>query len=290
MSPLFLALQTAFALLAFAGNSVLCRLALQDSQIDATSFTLIRLISGAFILVALLKLQNRLVLTKPNPRQIQQAAYLFIYAAGFSYAYILLGTAPGALVLFVTVQFTMLISQFLQGKSLRGLELIGITLAVISFIFWVAPSAQRPDLLGVLLMVFAGIAWALYTLAGKNSQNAQLDTARNFLNSLLFIPLIAPLYWWVSEPMLTHNGILLALASGAITSGLGYWIWYKVLPHFSALSAGVMQLSVPIIAAIGGILWNNETITLAFFLASLGILAGIFLVLYSGQHAIKKSP
>ncbi|GAA6133628.1 DMT family transporter [Oceaniserpentilla sp. 4NH20-0058] len=290
MSPFSLALQTTFALLAFAGNSVLCRLALQDPQIDATSFTIIRLISGAFILVALLNLKIQLILNKPNPRQIRQAAYLFIYAAGFSYAYILLGTAPGALVLFVTVQLAMLIRQFLQGKTLRRLELVGIALAVICFVSWLAPSTQRPDLFGILLMIFAGIAWAFYTLSGKNSQNAQLDTARNFINSLLFIPLIVPLYWWIAEPMITTNGVLLAFTSGAITSGLGYWVWYKVLPNFSALSAGVMQLSVPIIAAIGGILWNNETITLTFFLASLGILSGIFLVLYSGQQAITKKP
>lgn len=292
MSPHLLITQTLFALLAFAGNSVLCRLALQDESIDATSFTALRLISGALILCVLIywKSQSVNVFKTFNQNRFKQGAYLFVYAAGFSYSYILLGTAVGALVLFVTVQITMLAVQVIQGRSVRRLEVIGLSIALMSFITWMLPDSQRPHVLGLVLMVIAGIAWGLYTLAGKASTNPQQDTAQNFLVSVCFLPLIIPVFWLYSELHLTDQGVLLAITSGAVTSGLGYWVWYKVLPHFSALSAGVMQLSVPVLAAFGGIIWNQESLELNFILASLGILAGIFLVLYSHHQATLKKP
>lgn len=281
-----LAMLTAFALIAFAGNSVLCRLALQDQLIDANSFTIIRLISGAACLITLLIIQKSPIklLQRPNLNQFKQAGYLFTYAACFSISYLMLGTAVGALVLFVTVQLTMLSVQYLQGRKANPLELIGLGLALGSFIAWMAPAAQRPDSTGVFIMIFAGIAWGLYTLAGKSSTQPQIDTAQNFFYSLIFIIFLLPLYWFQFPLLITEKGILLASTSGAITSGLGYWLWYRVLPSFSALSAGVMQLSVPMLAAIGGIIWNHEPMNLTFILACTGILSGIFLVLYSSQH------
>lgn len=290
MSSFSLALQTLFALLAFAGNSILCRLALQDHSIDANSFTIIRLLSGAIILALLLSWQKQGVFERPSLPRLKQAAYLFCYAAGFSYAYVLLGTAAGALILFVSVQVTILVIQYLKGKQSKPLELVGLALALMSFIAWMLPNSQRPSLTGLALMVIAGIAWGFYTLAGKSSQHPQKDTAQNFLFSLLFIPILFPLYVFEESIVLSHNGIYLAIASGALTSGLGYWVWYKVLPSFSALSAGVIQLSVPALAALGGIIWNNEPLTLVFMLASSGILLGIFLVLYSGQYTKKQKP
>lgn len=292
MSPFWLAAQTLFALFAFAGNSVLCRLALQDGAIDPNSFTILRLISGALILSVLITLQTRsfLVFKRPSFLRMQQSAYLFTYAACFSFAYVLLDTAAGALLLFVTVQLTMLATQYIQGRRSAWLELLGLAFALGSFIAWVGPSASRPDLHGSVLMIVAGIAWAGYTLAGKHSAHPQLDTAQNFLFSLVFVLLLLPLYFWQHPLHLSAQGIWLAIASGAITSGLGYWLWYRVLPAFSSLSAGVMQLSVPVFAAIGGLIWNAESVTMVFIMASSGILGGIFLVLYSGHLASKRKP
>ncbi len=284
MSSLALGLQTLLALLAFAGNSVLCRLALNEGLIDANSFTVVRLISGAFVLMTLLFLVNpkRTVIEPPNASRIKQAAYLFVYAACFSIAYLMLGTAAGALILFVSVQLTMLIVQYVQGRRSTLLELLGLTLALGSFAAWMVPGAQRPDVSGVVLMAIAGVAWGFYTINGKASINPQKDTAHNFLYSVFFCVVLIPLYW-LNEPLhLSYQGLLFAIASGAITSGLGYWLWYRVLPAFTSLSAGVMQLSVPVLAGIGGLIWNHEAITLTFVLASSGILVGIFLVLYSG--------
>jgi len=287
LSPLLLMTYTLFAMLAFAGNSVLCRLALQDTSIDATSFTIFRLLGGTLMLLILLSSRVETVFKKTNTAQYKQAAYLFLYAGAFSYAYILLGTASGALILFVTVQLTMLCMQYIQGHKATTIELVGLIVALMSFIYWMLPNAHRPDIIGTLLMAIAGVAWGFYTIAGKSSQEPQLDTARNFMLSIVFVPLILPIYLIGLDFKVTMNGLILALASGAITSGLGYWIWYKVLPHYSSLSAGVMQLSVPIIAALGGIIWNQENISLSFILSSTGILFGIFLVLYS-NHSSKK--
>lgn len=290
MSSFLLGLQTLLALLAFAGNSVLCRLALNDQLIDANSFTIIRLFSGAVMLLALIFIVNKTHsnIEKPTKPRLKQAAYLFIYAALFSIAYLMLGTAAGALVLFVSVQLTMLVVQYIQGRKSTKLELCGLLLALGSFAVWMIPSAQRPDLLGVLLMAIAGIAWGFYTIAGKTSLNPQHDTAQNFFYSLFFCVLLLPLFWLQESALLSKQGVILAIASGAVTSGLGYWLWYRVLPAFTSLSAGVMQLSVPVLAAIGGMIWNQEAITLTFLLASCGILVGIFLVLYSGYQQSMK--
>lgn len=291
MSPISLALQTGLALIAFAGNSVLCRLALQDGLIDANSFTIIRLVSGACILIALIFAinKNHAIIEKPNRARAKQAAYLFVYAACFSIAYLMLGTAAGALILFVCVQLTMLIMQYIQGRRSTVMELMGLTLALGSFAAWMIPSAQRPEFSGVLLMAVAGIAWGFYTITGKASQNPQKDTAQNFFYSVFFCVFLLPIYWLHEPATMTNQGILLAIASGAIMSGLGYWLWYRVLPSFTSLSAGVMQLSVPVLAAIGGMVWNQEAVTLTFALASSGILGGIFLVLYSGYKQSMKA-
>lgn len=285
MSVPSLALQTLFALMAFAGNSVLCRLALNDGLIDANSFTIIRLLSGACLLVPLLLITSGKYnkIEKPTTVRMKQAAYLFIYAACFSIAYLMLGTATGALILFVSVQLTMLVVQYFQGRRSTGLELTGLILALGSFAAWMAPATDRPDVSGIALMALAGIAWGFYTITGKSSSNPQHDTAQNFFYSLIFCILLVPLYSLQTNMHISTNGLFLAITSGAITSGLGYWLWYKVLPYFTSLSAGVMQLSVPILAAIGGMLWNHEPITLTFMLASSGIIGGIFLVLYSGH-------
>jgi len=275
------------ALLAFAGNSILCRLALNLHQMDANSFTLIRLISGAFMLVLLVAIKGHSLprlMKETKSRDWLRAAYLFLYAAGFSYAYQLLDTAAGALVLFGAVQFTMLARQIFSGQRPNTLELMGMAMAMGGFIYWTLPDAQRPSLLGSALMVVAGMAWAFYTLAGKQSRHADLDTCKNFILSLPFLALLLPAYWLWSPININGQSVMLALASGAITSALGYWLWYQVLPSLSTLSAGVLQLSVPILAALGGLIWALEPISLRFLLTSLLILAGIFLVILGANR------
>ena len=285
---------TFFALLAFAGNSVLCRMALSpnalgSASIDANSFTIVRLLSGALILAALLLINNvpLKTLTKaPGNAHYKRAFYLFIYAAFFSYAYVLLDTASGALLLFASVQITMLTVQFISQRKPNNQELSGLLLAFMGFVYWMLPNSEAPSYLGAALMILAGIAWAAYTLAGKGSKHAQLDTAQNFIYSLPFLILLLPVYF-ISEPLhLTEKGVVLAVLSGAITSGLGYWVWYQVLPKLSISSAAVLQLSVPLIAAGGGILWNNESITSSFIMACSFILLGIYLVITSKKRKV----
>jgi drug/metabolite transporter (DMT)-like permease len=272
---------TTIALLAFAGNSVLCRLALGDQLIDANSFTIVRLISGAITLITLLLLSgSRIPNVKDtvNTKTILRGGYLFFYAALFSYAYIILDTASGALLLFASVQFTMICVQFIQGNKPSNQELIGLLLALIGFVYWMLPSSQSPSLLGAGLMILSGIAWAGYTLAGKHSKNAKLDTTKNFIISVLFIIFLLPAYAIFIEFSMTPAGLIYAVTSGSLASGIGYWIWYSVLPQLSISSAAVLQLLVPILAAIGGFIWTSETITGSFVLACMLILTGILLV------------
>ena len=281
---------TGLALLAFAGNSVLCRLALSQLHMDATSFTLIRLISGALMLCLLVTIKGislPKLMARPGKQDWLRGTYLFLYAAAFSYAYVLLDTAAGALILFGSVQFTLVFMQIKGGQKPALQEVFGMAIALAGFVYWTLPDAQRPSPLGASLMIVSGIAWAFYTLAGKNSRRADLDTCKNFIISCAFLCLLLPAYWLWSPAQLNGQAVLLAVASGAITSALGYWLWYQVLPSLSTLSAGVLQLSVPILAALGGLIWAHERITLPFMLASLMILTGILLVILAGNRRKK---
>ena len=290
--PLFLLV--CIALVAFAGNSVLCRLALSQYDMDATSFTLLRLVSGAFTLYFLVRLKgttvfpstHRNVIKVINKQDWLKAFYLFIYAAGFSFAYKSLDTAAGALILFGCVQFTLLTVEILNGKSLNLMSGLGMALGLSGFVYWALPSAQAPSLGGAIIMAMSGIAWAFYTLAGRRSQQADIDTAKSFILSLPFLVILIPCYWFIGPMQVNTSGIILALASGSITSALGYWIWYLVLPKLTTLSAGVLQLSVPILAALGGIIWAGEFIPLSFVIASALILSGILLVLMAAKRTV----
>jgi drug/metabolite transporter (DMT)-like permease len=259
----------------------LCRLALGHQLIDANSFTIIRLLSGAVTLIILLTVLNTgpsVFKQKINSDAFKRAAYLFIYAAFFSYAYIILDTASGALLLFTSVQFTMLTVQYFQGNKPSNQELCGLLLAIMGFIYWMLPNSQSPSTIGAVLMIISGVAWAAYTLAGKRSINAKLDTAKSFTVALLFIVLLLPGYFFITPFNVTTSGIIYAVLSGSLMSAIGYWIWYSVLPKLSISSAAVLQLLVPIIAAAGGFIWNGELITGSFVAASIMILSGIYLV------------
>jgi drug/metabolite transporter (DMT)-like permease len=284
-------LLTLLSLLAFAGNSVLCRLALGGQLIDANSFTIIRLLSGALTLVVLLVLIGNGTNTfklNVNRSTLLRAAYLFFYGALFSYAYIVLDTASGALLLFASVQFTMIAAQFFQGNKPSHQELAGLLLAISGFIYWMLPNSQSPSLIGAALMILSGMAWAGYTLAGKRSKNAKTDTAGNFVLSLLFIVLLLPGYLVFTQLNITPLGMGYAFISGSLMSGIGYWVWYSVLPSLSISSAAVLQLLVPIFAAIGGFIWANESVTSSFIIACVLILTGILLVVKKQSSPIKR--
>ena len=277
-------LLTVLALLAFAGNSVLCRLALNDNIIDAASFTSIRLFSGAIFLLLLISIN-----VHKSPQKIinikagswLSALFLFIYAGAFSYAYISLDTGTGALILFGSVQVTMILSDIFKGKKLLLAEWLGLIIAFIGLIILLMPSASAPSLTGFLLMAISGIAWGFYTLAGRGSKTPLVDTTNNFLRTLPFIGLLMLLT--LSNIELSNQGILLAIISGTMTSGLGYAIWYSALSGLTVKHAAIIQLSVPVIAAIGGVIFSNETINIELITSSFLVLGGVLTVIMGKQ-------
>lgn len=277
---------TAFALLAFAGNSVLCRLALGESLIDPAGFTAIRLIAGAITLafICIIILNNKgqkLSLFKPSIKQVKGSILLFIYAISFSFAYVVLETGAGALILFGSVQLTLFISSFLVGNRPRFVEWLGLMVSFSGLLYLLLPTWGTPNLFGFVLMVISGVAWGLYTLAGKGSTYPLIDTCRNF-NGCLPLIIVLSLFTFQLN-MWSSYGMLLAVISGALTSGVGYAVWYTVLPHLSVVQAGVLQLLVPILAAIGGIVFVSEALTAQLLIAALLVLGGVYLVTVVGK-------
>jgi drug/metabolite transporter (DMT)-like permease len=264
---------TAFALVCFALNSILCRLALGvDAAIDASSFTAVRLVSGALTLVLLEVFfgKNQIRPTKEN---WLSSVFLFGYAVCFSFAYLNLTTATGALILFGTVQTTMLIAALHAGERPRTLEIIGWLAALGGLIYLVFPGISAPSPIGSMLMIAAGIAWGFYTLRGRGAANPLTNTTGNFVCAVLPALVMLPLTFYQLNA--SPRGVLLAVLSGAIASGIGYTVWYAALKHLTATRAAILQLAVPIIAAIGGVLFLSESISLRLVLASVLILGGI---------------
>ena len=267
--------------MAFAGNSLLCRLALRQTAIDAASFTLIRIIAGAVAL-------QLIVAARQKPRgkagSWPSALALFVYAAGFSFAYLSLPAGTGALLLFGAVQATMIIWALRQGEGLRAAQSVGLALALAGLVALVFPGLSAPPLAGSLLMLSAGVAWGIYSLRGKAAGDAVSATAGNFLRAVpMAVGLSAVLLPWAR---LDRTGIGYAILSGAIASGAGYAIWYTVLPALRGATAATVQLSVPVLAAAGGILFLGETLTLRIVLASVAVLGGIALVAM-GRRRVK---
>lgn len=280
---------TSFALMAFAGNSVLCRLALGENTIDAASFTTIRLLSGIITLAVILKMTNNN--GKPVSKGSWSAAFmLFLYAVTFSFAYISLDTGTGALILFGSVQITMIFISLFSGNRLHYFEWIGVLIAFLGFGYLVKPSLTTPSLTGFFLMTVSGIAWGIYTLIGRTSKNPISDTAYNFLRTLPFVIIL--LVVALPYANLSQEGILLAVLSGAIASGIGYAAWYIALGGLPVSKAAVVQLLVPVIAAIGGVLFASEIISLRLMLSSVIVLGGILTVMLgnysSSQLALRK--
>lgn len=272
---------TMAAMLAFAANSILCRLALAQGSIDPASFGSLRLVSGALTLALVLRLR-RAPAGAPARSDWLAATMLFAYVACFSFAYLSLPAGTGALVLFGAVQITMLSVGWRAGESFGGWGWVGFVLAVGGFVGLVAPGVNAPAPLGAALMAAAGVAWGIYSLRGRGVADPLLATAGNFMRA-------APLALMLSLVLALNahadaRGAWLAVVSGAVTSGLGYVIWYAALPGLGALRAATVQLSVPLIAALGGVLLIAETPTLRLGLAGIAILGGIALVLLSKQR------
>lgn len=270
---------TTLAMIAFAGNSLLCRAALKHTSIDAASFTAIRLISGAAMLWLLVWIRRT---PRGGKGNWLSALTLFVYAAGFSFAYVSLPAATGALLLFGAVQATMIGHGIWSGERLRKLQIIGLMLAFGGIVGLLLPGLSAPPLSGSLLMLGAGVAWGIYSLRGKAAGDPARVTAGNFLRA-------APISILLSALMLNHvtwdiAGFWYAVSSGALASGVGYAVWYGVLPALKATSAATVQLSVPVIAALGGIAFLGEPISLRLILASLAILGGIALVILEKQN------
>jgi drug/metabolite transporter (DMT)-like permease len=267
-------LLTALAMLAFAGNSLLCRPALKHTAIDAASFTGIRLVAGALVLWLLLRLGRPPLAATGNWRA---ATALFVYAAAFSYAYLKLDAGSGALLLFGAVQLCMVLVGLLRGERLNLPQALGFVLATGGLVALLLPGASAPPLAGALLMLLAGFAWGVYTLLGRETGPPLAATAGNFLRSLPFALLLALPF--ASDLRVDVPGLLYALLSGGLTSGVGYAIWYSALAGLGALQAASVQLSVPVIAALGGALLLGESISLRLALVSVTVLGGIALVL-----------
>ncbi|MEQ8557349.1 MAG: DMT family transporter [Henriciella sp.] len=271
--PLRLFLVTALAMTAFAANSVLARLAMATGEAGPWTFTLLRIVSGAVVLG---------VIASPV-RAIQSGSWasglaLFVYAAAFSIAYLTLATGTGALILFALVQITMIGWGLASGERLSAQRWVGLTLAFAGLIWLLLPGLEAPPLQGAALMAIAGVAWGVYSLRGRGQSQPTAQTAGNFLRAgVIVLALSVPAFLIIDEATPSWPGIGYALASGAVTSGLGYAIWYAALRDLSASLAGIAQLTVPAIAAVGGVVFLSEPLTVRFLLATALILSGVAL-------------
>ena len=273
MKPLAL---TAFALVAFAFNSILCRMALAAGEVDAASFTAVRLVSGAVVLAGLV-LASRKTLNPAKSGNWLSAFFLFAYAVAFSFAYLGLTTATGALILFGCVQLTMFGVSLHRGVRPGALEWVGLVVAFSGLVYLVLPGLSAPPLSSALLMATAGIAWGGYTLRGKGSEDPLADTAGNFVRSVPMVLVVAIVFLPNLEA--SWRGVVLAVLSGAIASGVGYSVWYAALRFHTPTRAAVLQLAVPVIAAVGGIVFLAETASVRLAVAGGLILGGIGLTL-----------
>jgi drug/metabolite transporter (DMT)-like permease len=272
-------LLTLLAMTAFASNSLLCRLALKQTAIDPATFTFVRVFSGA-VALWLVTTVRRVSLDKSG--NWPSALALFVYATGFSFAYVGLAAGTGALLLFGAVQATMILWGFHKGERLNVIQTLGLVVALFGLVVLVFPGLSAPPLVGSTLMLGAGVAWGIYSLRGKVARNAIAVTTGNFVRAALFA--VALSVSLISRAHVDLAGIGYAIISGAITSGLGYVIWYSALSGLKATSAAAVQLSVPVLAAAGGSLLLGEPITLRYVFASIAVLGGIALVIWERTH------
>jgi len=283
-------------MIAFASNSLLCRAALKQSSIDPATFTCVRIFSGAFALWFLMKGRRMMIVDRTATPLVESfsssspithassleygnwisALALFAYAAGFSFAYTSLSAGTGALLLFGAVQATMILWGLNKGERLNTIQIVGFIVAVTGLVVLLFPGLSSPPLIGSILMLGAGVAWGIYSLRGKSEENPVSATAGNFVRAVPFAAAVSIAF--VRSAQVDPTGVTFAIISGAITSGFGYVIWYSALPGLKAANAAIVQLSVPVLAATGGILLLGEPITLRYTLASVAVLGGIALV------------
>jgi len=273
-------LLTSLAMIAFASNSLLCRLALKQTAIDPATFTFVRVFSGAIALWLVTRMRG---ISLDKSGNWPSALALFVYAAAFSFAYVGLPAGTGALLLFGAVQVTMILWGFHKGERLDLIQVFGLIIALAGVVVLVFPGLSAPPLIGAMLMLSAGVAWGIYSVRGKVAGDAVAVTTGNFVRAVLFVA--AGSLALISHAHVDVAGIGYAIISGAITSGLGYVIWYSALSGLRATSAATVQLSVPILAAAGGILLLGEPITLRYVFASVAVLGGIALVIWERTHA-----
>jgi len=264
-------------MLAFAANSILNRMALTESEAGAASFAALRLLSGALMLVAIVQMRGQANWRLTN---VAGPLSLLAYVIGFSFAYLSLDAGLGALILFGGVQITMFAGALLRGESVPTMRWIGagFAFAGLSFLMWPNGTAPVP-LLGAGLMLGAALGWGIYSLLGAGAADPLGATARNFLWATPLGLLPAFFMWDGMSPI----GAVLAVLSGAVTSGLGYALWYRVLPELPASVAAVAQLTVPVIALAGGIVFIGEEMTWRFLVAALMVLGGVVLSLYRAK-------
>lgn len=262
-------------MLAFAANSLLCRMALGAGLIDAASFTSIRILSGAAML-GLFLLPGMRISGRPKA-DWRAVMSLFGYMIFFSFAYLSLSAGTGALILFGAVQLTMFATALRSGESFSPSSWAGLVVAIAGLVYLVSPGITAPDPLGAALMAVAGIAWGTYSLLGRNVADPLQSTASNFVLSVPLALLVSIAF--SKEMQITTMGVFFAIASGAVASGLGYFVWYAALRGLSAIRAATVQLSVPVIAAIGGVMLLGEAVTTRLVIASIATLGGIAIVL-----------
>jgi drug/metabolite transporter (DMT)-like permease len=266
---------TALTLVAFAANSLLCRMALGAELIDPVSFTTLRLASGAAILVPIARFTTLGRSTSADTGSWGSGVALFVYAIAFSLAYVSLETGMGALILFGAVQVTMLTAGLKSGERPHAFEWLGLVVALGGLVYLVLPGMTAPNPLGALLMAASGIAWGIYSIRGKNSDAPIAATSGNFLRTVpMAVVASAIAYSWTRYESV---GVTLAISSGAVTSGLGYVLWYRALQGLTATRAAIVQLLVPVLAAFGGVVFLSEQVTLRLAIASALILGGIAL-------------
>lgn len=275
MALIKLVLLAALAMTAFAANSLLCRMALVETDIDPASFTFWRLTSGALMLTLLVFMRNQKPLQEGN---MASAIALFVYAAGFSFAYISMTTGAGALLLFGAVQVTMISWGLFKGERMSTLQWGGFLLALIGLILLLLPNAAVPQLSSALMMLAAGIAWGVYSLKGKGAKFPIEATAGNFIRATPLALVLLVIFWPGGE--FHAEGMAYAVASGAIASALGYALWYSILVHIAAIKAATLQLSVPVLAVFAGWLFLDETVTLRIILSSLAVIGGVAMVIW----------
>ena len=272
------AIATAAALVAFAANSILTRLALGRGGMDAATFTTIRIVAGAVVLAALVRVQSgNWAAIRGGARDLVGPLALFGYAALFSFAYVRIGAATGALLLFGAVQLTMIVWGILSGERPGARVWLGLVVAATGLAWMVLPAVARPDPLGSVFMILAGVAWGVYSLAGKRAKQALAANARSFVWAV-------PLALLLNLSMMASakagvRGALLATTSGGLTSGIGYAIWYRALRGLTATRAAILQLGVPIIGAFGAVAILHEALTTRLAVAALAVIGGVSLVI-----------